>query len=900
MVDPGSARKRGNPFKMKKNSTVEEQRLAKQLENKLPTAKWGPYLSERQWGTVREDYSKDGNAWEYFPHEHARSKAYRWGEDGLAGISDAQCQLCFAPAFWNGKDPILKERLFGLNNLEGNHGEDVKELYYYLDNTPTHSYMQYLYKYPQRAFPYEQLLEENRKRSLHEEEFELLDTGIFEGDNYFDITITYAKIDEEDICILIEAKNRSKIAAPLTVLPTLWYRKQWSPDLIKGKPKIQLQKTSKGEACVSASHPFIGEYILYFDKAGQLLFTENETNKEKLYSIANETPFVKDIFHTAVINNDFAVFKDKSLGTKFSPLYQVNIEPDATASFRLRISRMINLEMPFGQEFNNAFTNSKIEADEFYNNILPSGLTPEEALIARRAYAGMLWNKQFYYYDVRTWLQGDKGQIPPPIERMTGRNSNWKHLNNRDIISVPDKWEFPWYASWDLAFHAIVFAAIDPEFSKRQLILINREWYTRPNGQMPAYEWNFSDVNPPVQAWAAMRVYEIDKDKTGVGDINFLKRIFQKLTINFTWWANQKDAEQNYVFEGGFLGLDNIGVLDRNNIVQKGYILQQADGTAWMGMFATYMLEMALEIALQDDTYQDVALKYFEQYTLIAESLNTNGLWDEEQNFFYDVLKYPDGKQVPLKVRSIVGLTSLFGTLFLPENGLNKLEQFKHGIEWFRKFRNERGLYASVIQKEGKEAGDKLISLIYIEKLQKLLMVLLDEEEFLSPYGIRSVSKKHTKSYDIQVDDKWFSLQYEPGESTTKTFGNNSNWRGPIWFPMNYLIIRSLKAYYQYFGQEFKVEFPSRSGNWLNLKEVAIQLNKRLQKIFLADQMGNRAVFGRHQYFYQRDENRDLLLFHEYYHGETGRGLGASHQTGWTGLITALIQEINDDVEMNK
>ena len=884
---------------MKKYNTNEEQRLAKQQENKLPTASWGPYLSERQWGTVREDYSKDGNAWEYFPHEHARSRAYRWGEDGLAGISDAQCQLCFAPAFWNGKDAILKERLFGLTNLEGNHGEDVKELYYYLDNTPTHSYMQYLYKYPHAAFPYEQLLKENKKRSCMEEEFELLDTGIFEGGNYFDITITYTKIDPEDICILIEAKNRSNKTAPLTVLPTLWYRKQWSPDLIEGKPEIHMQKKSGKVSCVSATHPFIGLYYLYFDPPDQVLFTENETNKEKIFKSANESSFVKDAFHTAVINNDFALFKKKNTGTKFSPLYKVNVEPDGTARFRLRISRKKDLPNPLGQEYDIAFKNSKKEADDFYKNILPANLSPQEALIARHAYAGMLWNKQFYYYDVRQWLQGDKGQPAPPVERLTGRNSNWKHLNNRDIISVPDKWEFPWYASWDLAFHMIVFAYIDPQFAKRQQILINREWYTRPNGQIPAYEWNFSDVNPPVQAWAAMRVYEIDKKKTGIGDIDFLKRIFQKLTINFTWWANQKDAKNSYVFEGGFLGLDNIGVLDRNTIIKKGYILQQADGTAWMGMFATYMLEMALEIAQYDDTFQDVALKYFEQYTLIAESLNTDGLWDEEQNFFYDVLKYPDGKQVPVKVRSIIGLTSIFSALYLPENVLNKLEQFKHGIDWFRKFCEERDLYIAVIQKEGKEQSDMLISLIYLEKLQKLMKVLLDEEEFLSPYGIRSVSKKHTTGYEIEIDKQLFSLQYDPGESTTKIFGSNSNWRGPIWFQMNYLIIRSLKAYYQYFGNEFKVEFPTRSGIYVNLKEVAIQLNMRLQKIFTADQNGNRPVHGRFQDFYRHDENKDLILFHEYFHGETGIGLGASHQTGWTGLIAALIQEVNEVVKGN-
>jgi hypothetical protein len=885
---------------MNKHKTPEEQRLAIQKEKKLSTASWGPYLSERQWGTVREDYSKDGNAWNYFPHEHARSRAYRWGEDGLAGISDAQCQLCFAPAFWNGKDPILKERLFGLTNLEGNHGEDVKELYYYLDNTPTHSYMQYLYKYPQEAFPYEQLLKENRKRSVLEEEFELLDTGIFDDDKYFDITITYAKIDQEDICIHIEVINRSKETAPIIVLPTLWYRKQWSPDLIQGKPEIHMQKNSEGIYSVCATHPFIGKYYLYFEESKQLLFTENETNNERISGISNEKPFVKDAFHAAVTNNDFAIFKDKEKGTKFSPVYRMNIEPADTAKFRLRISRKKDLQKPLGREYDIAFINSKKEADDFYKTILPVNLSPELTLIAKQAYAGMFWNKQFYYYDVRKWLQGDKGQPSPPKERLTGRNSSWKHLNNRDVISVPDKWEFPWYASWDLAFHMIVFAYVDPEFAKQQQLLINREWYTRPNGQIPAYEWNFSDVNPPVQAWAAMRVYEIDKNKTGVGDIDFLKRIFQKLTINFTWWANQKDAEENYVFEGGFLGLDNIGVLDRNSIIQKGCILEQADGTAWMGMFATYMLEMAVEIAQNDDTFQDVALKYFEQYTLIAESLNTNGLWDEEQNFFYDVLKYPDGKKVPIKVRSIIGLTSIFATMYLPENILKKLDQFSHGINWFRKFCKERGMYIAVIQKDEKGESDKLISLIGIEKLQKLLAVLLDEEEFLSPYGIRSVSKKHTRSYKIEIEKQLYSLQYDPGESTTRIFGSNSNWRGPIWFPMNYLIIQSLKAYYKYFGDEFKAEFPSRSGNYLNLEQVALQINERLQKIFVEDQKATRPMHGRFKDFYQHEENKNLILFHEYFHGETGAGLGASHQTGWTGLIAVLIQEKNEKIKMDK
>lgn len=878
--------------------TAEEKRLAKQKSDKLPTASWGPYLSERQWGTVREDYSVDGNAWNYFTHDQARSRAYRWGEDGLAGISDSQCQLCFVPAFWNGKDPILKERLFGLSNGEGNHGEDVKELYYYLENTPSHSYMKYLYKYPHGAFPYDQLIRESGQRSLRQDEFELLDTGIFNEGNYFDITITYAKIDEEDICILIEVRNQGQKTAPVTVLPTLYFRKQWSPDLIEGKPVINLKKDPDGTTCAEATHPFIGKYYFYFDPTEQLLFTENETNMKRIFGIDNGNLFVKDAFHTAVINNDFVIFRDRVAGTKFAPLYRVNIEPSGTALFRLRISRKKELQQPLGKDHEMAFINSKAEADEFYNSILPANLSSQEARIARLAYSGMLWNKQFYYYEVREWLKGDKGQPSPPSERLTGRNSKWKHLNNRDIISVPDKWEFPWYASWDLAFHMIDFAYIDPEFAKQQQILINREWYTHPIGQMPAYEWSFGDVNPPVQAWAAMRVYEIDKRKTGKGDIDFLKRMFQKLTINFTWWANQKDAEENYVFEGGFLGLDNIGVIDRNSIIRNGCILEQADGTAWMGMFATYMLEMALEISQYDGTFQDVALKYFEQYNLIAESLNTNGLWDEDQHFFYDVLKYSDGTKVPLKVRSIVGITSLFATLYLPKDLLKKLGQFEHGIEWYRKYCIDRGLYQAVIKKDEKEESDRLISLIHIDKLKSLIYVILDQEEFLSPYGIRSVSKKHEEVYNIEIYGQLFSLQYTPGESTTQIFGSNSNWRGPIWFPVNYLIIQSLKAYYQYFGDEFKVEFPSRSGKFMNLKEIAVQLKNCLTRIFISES-GFRPVFGKYNYFYQRPENNDLVLFHEYFHGETGMGLGASHQTGWTGLIASLITEMTDNKDVS-
>ncbi len=875
---------------MSKSKTIEELRLAKQAGAGLPTAKWGPYVSEREWGTVREDYSWNGDAWNYISHDTARSRAYRWGEDGIAGISDANGQLCFAPTFWNGHDSILKERLFGLSNTEGNHGEDVKELYYYLDNTPTHSYMQYLYKYPQEPFPYERLIEENRKRSLTETEYEILDTGVFDKGNYFDITITYAKINDEDICIRIEAVNRGQEEAPLAVLPTLWFRKQWSPNLIKGpKPEITLME-NKQRNLVRASHHYLGQYFMYFDHPDQLLFTENETNRERIFGEPNESPFVKDAFHHTVTSNDFAIFENKKSGTKFAPLFRTTIKGGEKKEFCLRLSRHKNLADPLGADFQSAFLKAKREANGFYKNVLPKNMHPDEARIARQAYAGMLWNKQFYYFDVREWLKGDKDLPPPPSERETGRNSYWKHLNNRDIISVPDKWEFPWYASWDLAFHMVVFAYIDPEFAKQQQILLNREWFTHPNGQLPAYEWNFGDVNPPVQAWAAMQVYEIDKEKTGKGDIKFLKRIFQKLNINFTWWANQKDKNHNHIFEGGFLGLDNIGVLNRSHI-GEGYSLEQADGTAWMGMFATSMLQMAIEITQHDDTFQDVALKYFEQYNLIAESLNTNHLWDESESFFFDVLKKPNGKEALLQVRSIVGLTSIFAALHIPAEILLKVYKLKHGIDWYDHYSREKNLYQSVVFKNGDEKSDMLISLVHIEKLKKLLYALLDENEFLSPFGIRSVSKMHSKTYEVEIGGQLFSLHYDPGESTTKMFGGNSNWRGPIWFPMNFMIIRSLKIYHNFYGDDLKVEFPSRSGNYLNLGQVGDEISKRLQNIFIKDDHSERAVFGAYNDFYNRPENDKLVLFHEYFHGETGMGLGASHQTGWTGLIAALLQD---------
>ena len=868
--------------------TEEEKRLLQLKKDGHSTAKWGPYLSERQWGTVREDYSADGSAWDYFPHDHARSRVYRWGEDGIAGIADDECQLCFSFAFWNGKDPILKERLYGLTNSEGNHGEDVKELYYYQDNTPTHSYMQYLYKYPQAEYPYAGLLDENRRRTEKEEEFELIDTGLFNEGRYFDITITYAKNDEEDICILIEAKNIGPEKSKLTLLPTLWFRNQWDFDLIDGKADIS---STSNKSCVKAHHSAIGDFFFHFEQTEKLLFTENATNTQRLFNVPNASPFVKDAFHDAVIKNDFSIFDQKTSGTKFSPVYETDIEAGATSILKFRICRNEILKKPLN--FDKVITDRKTEADDFYAAVIPQNLSADHRNIARKAYAGMLWNKQFYYYDILDWTQGDKGFPPPPAERLKGRNTDWLHLNNRDIISMPDKWEYPWYASWDLAFHTVTLANIDPQFAKSQQILITREWYTHPNGQIPAYEWNFSDVNPPVQAWAAMRIYEIDKKKTGKGDIRFLKRIFQKLTINFTWWANRKDIHGSYIYEGGFLGLDNIGIFDRSKI-QDGYKLEQADGTAWMGMFASNMLQIALEIAQVDDTFEDVATKYFEHYIFISEACNEKGLWDENDFFFYDVLQLPDGSSFPLKVRSLVGMTPLFAAFVLTDSMLDKLKSFKKGIQWFRKYRKHHGEYLGMVQLREDETGDKLITMIYREKLEKILESLLDENEFLSPYGIRSISKKHSEAYNINIGNQNFSLVYTPGESDTKVFGGNSNWRGPIWFPMNYLIIRSIIAYYGYFKDDLKVQFPSNSGNYINLKEVAVQLSLRLSYIFTQSENGDRVVNGRHQPFYCREENKDLFLFHEYFHGDTGMGLGASHQTGWTGLISTLIQEIGE------
>lgn len=876
---------------MSKSKSAEQKRLDENYSNKKKWHKWGPYLSERQWSTVREDYSANGDAWNYTNHDTSRSKVYRWGEDGIAGISDNKQRICFAPTFWNGKDEILKERLFGVTPACGNHGEDVKELYYYLDNTPTHSYMKYLYKYPQAAFPYTDLEETNMRRSKKEAEYEIVDTGIFNNDEYFDIFIEYAKASEEDICIKISIYNRSKNNAAIKVLPTLWMRNLWSFDLISQKPDIKLHRQSAEEnEVVKISDEEIGEYFFYYQKPEKLLFTENESNNERLYNTPNSSEFVKDTFHEAVISGNYKIFENKTNGTKCAPLYSFDIEAEGNVEIKLRLSKFY-LPDPLGNDYSKAFEIRLKEADEFYNNLI--NVDNEDLKnIQRQAYAGMLWNKQFYYIDIPDWLKGDPGQPPPPEQRKSGRNSDWLTLNNEDIISMPDKWEYPWYASWDLPFHCIPLASLDVNFAKGQMILLLREWYMNPYGQLPAYEWNFSDVNPPVQAWACMEIYKIDKAKNGVGDTLFLERVFQKLLINFTWWVNRKDKLNNNVFEGGFLGLDNIGIFDRND-VPGGGILEQADGTAWMGMYCLNMLDISLELAQTNKAYEDTATKFFEHFTYIASSINQiredfKGAWDEEEGFFYDVLKMPNGSFIPVKVRSLVGLTSLFGVHVIEKSLLEKLPEFYIRLKWFVNYQQKNDQYQVIENIDAK--GSILLSLAPFKRLTKVLSALLDEKEFLSPSGIRSLSKLHELPYNINIEGKNFGLTYQPGDSNSSLFGGNSNWRGPIWMPMNYLLILSLEKYFTYFGDELKVEYPSFSGNGANLKTIAQDLRKRLINIFSVDDQGNRIVNGNDNILNKNEYFKNLVLFYECFNGDNGKGIGASHQTGWTGIIAEIIK----------
>ena len=876
--------------------TAEQTRLSVADQDKKLWRKWGPYLSERQWGTVREDYSPDGNAWNYFPHDHARSRVYRWGEDGIAGISDRFQNLCFSVAMWNGKDSIIKERLYGMTGHDGNHGEDCKELYYYLDNTPTHSYMKYLYKYPQAKFPYTRMLNENKKRSKLEREYEILDTGVFDDNKYFDVFIEYAKEGPEDICIKITAVNRGGADAELSLLPTLWFRNLWSFGLSKHKGSITNIEGLEGFEGVKAAHHRIGTFNLYYETPQKKLFTDNETNMERIFGTPNDTPFVKDLINDAIIKDDYEVINKKTSGTKFAPVFSGTVKAGESKVVKLRLTDLVLSKNPFDAKFDARFEKRIEEADEFYEKFVPKGLSADLKNIQRQGFAGMLWTKQYYEIDVEAWLDGDPGQPKPPASRRKGRNKDWKGLYNKDIISMPDKWEYPWYAAWDLAFHCVPLAMIDPEFAKNQLITIMREWYMAPNGQIPAYEWAFGDVNPPVQAWGVLKVYEIEKKHYGRSDVNFLKRAFSKLMLNFTWWVNRKDSQGKNIFEGGFLGLDNIGVFDRSNKLPGGGILEQADGTSWMAMFALNLMKMAIEICKFDKSYEDVATKFYEHFVLISESLNRNdskwvGAWDEEEGFFYDVLQLPGEKFVPLKIHSLVGLMPLYAVSLIEKESLVEIPDFMKRMKWFRNFRLNKKKFRAI--ENFNEGEDILFSLVPKERVIKLVEHMIDEEEFLSKGGVRSLSKRHEKRYSVSVEGEDYGIEYTPGESDSSLFGGNSNWRGPVWFPTNYLLLEALREYHKYYGDELTLEYPKGSGVQKNFKEIANDISGRLISIFEQDETGQRPVNEQHE-FYQSPHNKNLVLFYEYFHGDNSRGIGASHQTGWTGIVSKLISALPD------
>jgi hypothetical protein len=867
--------------------TAEKRRLLDDKQKKKNWRKFGPYLSERQWGTVREDYSPTGDAWNFITHDAARSHAYRWGEEGIAGICDDEQLICFAPAFWNKKDPILKERLFGLSNPEGNHGEDCKELYYYLDNTPTHSYMKMLYKYPQQEYPYSQLVQENKRRGKHEPEFEITDTGVFKDNAYFDIYTEYAKGDPDDVLIRITVFNRSKKTASLRVLPTLWFRNTWSSSADAKKPEMMKDE----DGVVVVDHPEAGKYFFYSEGKPDLLFCENETNTGRLYQFHKPGTF-KDGINDYVIHNNLQALNIVHKGTKVAADYFLTIAGGKSQVIRLRLSKTY-WSSPY-ENFDAIFTSRLAEADEFYGQVQKEIQHPEHKMIQRQALAGMLWSKQFYYLDVAKWLQGDPGNPLPPAERKRIRNFDWMHLSNADIISMPDKWEYPWYAAWDLAFHCIPLAIVDPEFAKQQMLLLTKEWYMHPNGQLPAYEWSFSDVNPPVHGWAGWRVYKIDQKLQGKGDRKFLEELFHKLLLNFTWWVNKKDYNGNNIFQGGFLGMDNIGVFDRSSKLPSGGFIEQSDGTSWMAMFTLNMLRMSLELAKENPTYQSLASKFFEHFLYIAGAMANVGneginLWDEEDEFFYDVLHTSDNDRIRMKVRSMVGLIPLFAVEVLDQEVFDSMPAFTQRLQWFLKNRPDLANLISRWNEKGK--GERhLLSLLRGHRMKRLLHRMLDEAEFLSRYGIRSMSKHHEKNpYKLAIQGSEFSVHYNGGESDSYLFGGNSNWRGPIWFPVNYLIIESLQRFYHYYGDDFLIEHPTGSGEKKTLKQIADDISERLINIYCS-QFGKRPVFGDVEKFQQDQYMKDNLLFFEYFHGDTGAGLGATHQTGWTGLIAKLIQ----------
>ena len=874
----------------------ERKRLSERADNK-GWKKWGPYLSERQWGTVREDYSVYGDAWNYFTHDMSRSRAYRWGEDGIGGISDNKQHICFALAFWNHKDSILKERLFGLTNNEGNHGEDVKELYYYLDSTPTHSYMKMLYKYPIEAFPYEKITTANHQRNITEDEYEIIDTGIFDDNNYFDIFIEYAKQEENDICIKITATNRSKKNAPLTVLPTLWFRNTWSWGYEEFDKKPNL--TGMANSQIEVNHRLFDRMKLYCKDADQLLFCENETNMERVFGKENNSLYTKDGIHNYIINGKEKAINPNHIGTKASAKYTKVIKAGESETYCLRFSNITNLKEPF-TDFDNIFETSLNDANDFYENIQKDIKTAEEKAIQRQAFAGMMWSKQFYYYNIDQWLDGDPKM---PFEfrgRAFERNSPWKHAYMANILSMPDKWEYPWFAAWDLAFHTATLARLDPDFAKRQLGVVLREYYMHPNGQIPAYEWNFSDVNPPVHAWATWKVYEIDKELNGgKGDVEFLERVFHKLLLNFTWWVNQKDEDGNNIFGGGFLGLDNIGVFDRNAQI-PGVKLQQADATGWMAIYTLNMLKIACEISLERPAYQDMASKFFEHFLYIAAAINKpmdeegNGLWDEDDQFYYDKIYTPHANTLFLKIRSLVGLIPLCAVEVISEDLLQKLPDFKRRLEWILKNRPDLAGLISRWHEPGK-GETHLLSLLRGHRMKMVFKRLFDESEFLSDYGIRSMSKFHLENpYHFNLHGENLTVKYTPGESDLTIMGGNSNWRGPIWFPLNYLIIDSLHKYSKYYGEDYEVEYPTNSGEIVTIREAALQISQRLINIFKLGENGKKPFMGDVEKFNKDKNFKDYYHFYEYFNGDNGKGLGAAHQTGWTGLVADLIQEVNE------
>jgi len=882
--------------------TVEARRLKEAREQKVPWRKWGPYLSERQWGTVREDYSENGNAWDYFSHDQARSRAYHWGEDGLAGISDDKQRLCFALALWNEKDPILKERLFGLTNSEGNHGEDVKEYYFYLDSTATHSYMKYLYKYPQRAYPYDDLVETNKHRSRTELEYELLDTGVFADDRYFDVFVEYAKAAPEDLFIRISVVNRGPEAAKLHLLPTLWFRNTWSWWPEPRKPSLREELGPKGTRVIAASHVTLGDRWLYIDGDAPLLFTENETNNQRLFGTQNAGPFVKDGINEFLVRGNPDAVNPAATGTKAAAHHVIEVGPRQTSVLRLRLSDTapVKLPAPFA-DFDQTVAARVNEADEFYRSITPSGAKEDEARVMRQALAGMLWSKQYYFFDASTWLS-EHGVDPFDRSGPAIRNTEWAHMVNDNVISMPDKWEYPWYAAWDLAFQSIALSSVDPDFAKQQLNLMLRELYLHPSGQIPAYEWNFSDVNPPVHPWAVLFLYRMEQALGREGDLDFMMRAFAKLLANFTWWVNRKDRFGKNVFEGGFLGLDNIGVFDRSAPLPTGGYLEQADGTAWMALFSQNMLEIAVEIGARGPAYEDLSLKFVDHFLLIAHAMNRvgqGGMWDEEDGFYYDVLRLPDGTATRLKVRSMVGLLPVCATTVFEPSQIERIPQLiAHFDERVRRFPDLLSSIHSPAKKRlkaGEEefayGGRAILALVSTERLRRILARMLDENEFLSPYGIRSLSRYHLQHpFIFRVNGQEFKVPYLPAESDSGMFGGNSNWRGPIWMPVNALLVRALMHFYSFYGDAFRVECPTGSGRMMNLFEVAKEIVARLSRIFLRDERGRRPVYGGTEKFQADPCWRDLILFFEYFHGDNGAGIGASHQTGWTGLIATLIQ----------